>query len=64
MVDASTLKVGDMGRWERDSRRFVVFSNDGFKIICRYLDNDEVFHTFGFQSLLKIEICWWMGADV
>lgn len=62
MIDASHFKVGDVCRWERSSRRFVVFYNDGFKIECRYLDTGEMFHTEGFQSIFKIEIDWWMGA--
>ncbi len=59
MIDASTLKVGDIGCWDLPSvalRCFVVCSNDGFQINCRYLDNDEMFYTHGFQSLIKIEM--------
>ena len=63
LVEASTLKRGDMGRWKRDSRRFVVVGTDGFKIIGRYLDNGEKFHTHGMQPIVKIKICWWMGVE-
>ena len=66
LIEASTLQVGDTGRWAtrgHSCRRFVVLSNDGFKINCRYLDNGEIFHTHGLQPLLKIEICWWMGVE-
>ena len=56
MIDASTLKVGDIGCWEGNARCFVVCSNDGFQINCRYLDNDEVFYTHGLQPLMKIEM--------
>ncbi len=50
-----------MGRWEDNCRRFMVYHNDGFQINCVYLDNGERFHTSGFQSLLVISVCWWMG---
>lgn len=56
MIEAGSLDVGDVCRWDNESRRFVVYAkSDGdFKIHGQYLDNGEKFHTHGFQSILKI----------
>lgn len=61
MIDSHELQVGDLARWERDSRRFVVERVSMDYIHCRYLDTGETFHTGGSRGarMWEIDLDWW-----
>ena len=61
-IDAHILEVGDVCRWARSARRFVVTRKNMDHVYGQYLDTGETFHTHGFQNILKIQIDWWMGV--
>lgn len=55
MIDPHELSVGDLACWEREpSRRFIVTHKNLDNVYCRYLDNQETFHTNGFQPIVNI----------